>query len=145
MPNLYFDIETVRELHGGQNEEILVAKYDRDFNFMPEFNKILTITVGMRVKDNPEPYVKNLAGDEAEQIREFFKITEKYTVCGWNIKGFDLPFICRRALKHGIPLPAHFKMHGKKPWEIDNVLDLKDAYRHLGARAASLGDVCDFL
>lgn len=81
MPSLYFDIETVRDLNGAQNEQMLVEKYDRDFNFMPEFNSILTITVGMRVKDVEAPYVKNLAGDEAEQIREFFKITEGYDVC----------------------------------------------------------------
>ena len=142
---IYFDIETIKDLHAGQDSEKLAEKYGKDFDFMPEFNRILTIAVGMRVKDNPDPYLKNLEGDEAHQIDKFFQLVDKHDVCGWNIKAFDVPFVLRRALKHNIPIPDRLKLHGKKPWEMDAIFDLKDAYKHAMARAASLGDVCDFL
>nr|MCU0328224.1 ribonuclease H-like domain-containing protein [Chitinophagales bacterium] len=37
---------------------------------------------------------------------------------GHNIKEFDIPFICRRLLIHGLPIPPIMDIQGKKPWEV---------------------------
>ena len=47
-----------------------------------------------------------------------FCITKEQTLCGHNIKEFDIPFICRRTLINGLALPQIFQISGKKPWEI---------------------------
>lgn len=149
---IFFDIETVKHIPEAYKEAEDIAalseKYGNDFNFMPEFNRIITITVGMFVTNDKKERVmtvKNLEGDEKAQIEKFFEITVEHSVCGWNCKGFDLPFIVRRALKYGIAIPNTLKLHGRKPWDVTNVLDLKDVYKHMGYRAASLGEVCVFL
>ncbi len=145
MPMIYFDIEIVPDFNWSMDQDKLARKYESDMNFMPEFNKILTISVGMRVKDNPDPYIRAFEWPEEEQIEKFFKASENHDVCWWNIIAFDLPFILRRALKHGIKIPEKFKLYGKKPWDMEHIIDLKNVYKHLAPRAASLWDVCDFL
>lgn len=143
---LFHDIETVKEIHSSYSEEEVARlreKYGNDFDFMPEFNRILTITVGMKHAEGAK--VENLPGTEKEQIEKFFEISRGRVLCGWNCKGFDLPFIVRRAMFHGIRIPNNLKMNGKKPWEITNILDLRDVYKHTGYRAASLGEACVFV
>lgn len=72
---------------------------------MPEYNKILTITVGVKTVEGLK--IENLPGSEKEQIEKFFEIASKLynkkeaSFCGHNIKNFDLPFIIKRALHHG--------------------------------------------
>ncbi|MGB4576227.1 MAG: ribonuclease H-like domain-containing protein, partial [Paludibacter sp.] len=44
--------------------------------------------------------------------------TKEHTLCGHNIKEFDIPYICRRMLINGINLPSVLQISGKKPWEI---------------------------
>lgn len=82
---------------------------------MPEYNKILTITVGVNTKEGIK--IENLQGLESDQIKKFFEIVEKdYNktapiLCGHNIKNFDLPFIIKRALYHGIKIPQRLKAY----------------------------------
>ncbi|MDD5186061.1 MAG: ribonuclease H-like domain-containing protein, partial [Paludibacter sp.] len=52
------------------------------------------------------------------QLINKFCLTREHTVCGHNIKEFDIPYICRRMLINGLPLPPIFQIAGKKPWEI---------------------------
>lgn len=169
---IFFDIETISEFSlksrnlGGStlielNENIeiyntykdyqsLQEKYGEGLNFMPEYNKILTIVVG--VKTNEGIQIKNLDGSEQDQIKKFFEIVEKdYNktapiLCGHNIKNFDLPFIIKRALKYGIKIPQRLKAHGKKPREMENILDLFEVYKYLSfSGKGSLDLICNFL
>lgn len=129
---LFHDIETVKDIPACYDQETVAKlreKYGNDFDFMPEFNSILTIAVGMKHSEGTK--VDNLHGTEKEQIEKFFEISKTETLCGWNCKAFDIPFIVRRAMSHGIRIPNHLKTNGKKPWDITNILDLKDVYKHL--------------
>jgi predicted PolB exonuclease-like 3'-5' exonuclease len=67
------------------------------------------------------------------------------TLIWFNIKGFDLPFIIKRGLKYGIPVPPALQTFGKKPREFENMIDLYDVYRLMGRSSAGLGAVCTFL
>lgn len=44
-----------------------------------------------------------------------------YVLCGHNIKEFDLPYICRRAMIHSLALPSLLEIRGKKPWEVSHI------------------------
>ena len=44
-----------------------------------------------------------------------------YLLCGHNIKEFDVPWLCRRFLINGLPLPPVLDIYGKKPWEVNHV------------------------
>ncbi|USN57596.1 MAG: ribonuclease H-like domain-containing protein [Candidatus Peribacteria bacterium] len=61
------------------------------------------------------------------------------------MRGFDLPFIIKRAIHHGMHIPTELKTWGKKPREIDNIIDLYDVYKLMGYQSAGLGPVCEFL
>lgn len=72
--------------------------------------------------------VKSFAGDdEAQILNDFFDLlnshyNQKYhRLCGHNIKEFDIPYICRRAMVNNIALPDIIDTAGKKPWEVNHL------------------------
>lgn len=92
-----------------------------------EFGKVVAISVGVfaQVKgEEPKFRIKALAShDEKELLLEFNDLLKKFPphqlwLCAHNGKEFDYPFLCRRMLIHGIPLPEVLNIGGKKPWEV---------------------------
>ncbi len=67
--------------------------------------------------------------DEREIIEAFFGLVNQYFYnqfeffCGHNAKEFDIPFLCRRALINHLHMPTVLQISGKKPWELDFILD----------------------
>ena len=45
----------------------------------------------------------------------------KWSFTGHNIKEFDIPFICRRLLINGLPIPVFLDFQNMKPWETNMV------------------------
>ena len=131
---IFLDIETVdqsiKDLPLSDKQiKANIERYWEKINFMPEFTEILTICVGRVEIAWDWIVIKNLEWSEKEQIVEFFKIVWSNRICWFNIKGFDIPFIIKRALKHKISIPSALKVAGKKPWEITNIIDLQEMYR----------------
>jgi|SRR6185503_5500418 len=108
--------------------------------------KILAVTMA---QDNAEP--EFLTGDEATLIDKAVQelCDPAVTVYGWNLHGFDLPFLCQRAAVHGIKafpcLTTKFK--GRYSW-CENLVDAMTvwnmSHQHvsgsgLGAVALALG------
>lgn len=92
-----------------------------------EFGKIVCISVGfIFIKDKVMHFrAKSFFGDNETQILKDFSAliqkfctTDEHTICGHNIKEFDVPYICRRMLINGLKLPAILNISGKKSWEI---------------------------
>ncbi len=88
-----------------------------------EFGRIICISAGyFRTR---EFRIKSFYGDdEAQVLRQFcklltshFNFTEKL-LCAHNGKEFDFPYLARRILINGLPLPAILDTAGKKPWEV---------------------------
>jgi predicted PolB exonuclease-like 3'-5' exonuclease len=49
--------------------------------------------------------VANEPGHEADILRNFWRDYGQHHVLGWNIKGFDIPFLVQRSWIHGIRVP----------------------------------------
>ncbi len=91
-----------------------------------EFAKIVCIAVGRFVQQGEQQYllrVKSYAGDDEQLLlQDFFKDLAKFekqgnvVFCGHNIKEFDLPFICRRSLLHGLKFPSSLQLTQVKSW-----------------------------
>lgn len=88
-----------------------------------EFGKIICISVGFM--KNREFRIKSYYGeDEQILLKEFSELLDKYynsrdhLLCAHNGKEFDYPYIARRMLINGLPLPSILNIAGKKPWEI---------------------------
>jgi len=92
-----------------------------------EFGKIVCISVGfIFFQDNEMHFrTKSFCGDDEKKLLTDFSdlltkfcTTREHTLCGHNIKEFDIPYICRRMLINSIKLPGILNISGKKPWEI---------------------------
>src|SRR5690606_36980161 len=100
-----------------------------------EFGKVVCLSVGMfhqrgaqvgsRLKSSTQTDERALLSDFAALLRSQ---PPNLLLCGHNGKGFDFPFLCRRMLIHGLPIPQQLDVSGKKPWEI-NHLDTMELWR----------------
>lgn len=61
--------------------------------------------------------------DEKELLLAFKTLLEKkkWILCAHNGKEFDYPYLCRRMLIQGVPLPEPLQIAGRKPWEVRHI------------------------
>lgn len=95
-----------------------------------EFGKIICISVGYLIpqKDTLQLRITSFSyEDESMLLKDFFQLIQKsfnqkkHLLCAHNGKEFDYPYICRRALFHGLQLPQIFNLSNKKPWEVPHL------------------------
>ena len=105
----------------------------------PEFGQICCISY----KINNQPTKSVYGEDEKSLLKEFCKIIEdpKIRIAGYNIKGFDIPFIIRRLIINSLSIPPCLMILGKKPWEI-TMVDICDDYRFGMRDMVPLETVC---
>lgn len=115
--------------------------YDRKAGIFAEFAKIVCISVGFlntsKKQSIKEIRLKSFYSDKefdllenfCALIDEFYPNPKKFALCGHNLREFDVPFICRRLLINGLPLPALFDISGKKPWQTPHLLDTLDMWK----------------
>jgi len=115
MPEKYADETTAAEA------------FNSSAGIYSEFGKIVCISVGYLHFLEKEMHfrTKSFFGDDEFQILSSFSdlitkfcSTDEHTICGHNIKEFDIPYICRRMLINGLKLPSILNISGKKSWEI---------------------------
>jgi 3'-5' exonuclease len=139
---LFLDIETVPMV---ENYELLSEKFrklwDKKAEYLKktpddttdtlfsragiyaEFGKIVCISCGFFY--NREFRLKSFYGDdELILLQEFSTMLNRFhtqrdnRLCAHNGKEFDFPFLSRRLLINGLPLPELLDSAGKRPWEI---------------------------
>ena len=142
---LFLDIETVPGSSSYRNlsetQRILFEKktsYQRKEGISPEsfydnagiwaeFGKIICISTGFYTCNDGEIKfsVNSFYGcEEVHILREFIKLLDKrfnsktHLLCAHNGKEFDFPYLARRMVIQGIPLPEILNLFGKKPWEV---------------------------
>lgn len=100
-----------------------------------EFGKVICVGVGFfqsKKKDQKLIYRSKIVAnpDERELLLEFRDLLDKkkWVLCAHNGKEFDFPYLCRRMLIQGIPLPEPLQIAGKKPWEVRH-LDTMDMWK----------------
>jgi uncharacterized protein YprB with RNaseH-like and TPR domain len=145
---LFLDIETVPEKEQWEalssiTQELFASKtsYQRKEEFTPEtfyeragiwaeFGKIVCVSVAYFVdnKEEKQLRVTSFYGDDEQQILiDFKELLDKHfskknnVLCAHNGKEFDFPFLSRRMIIHGIPLPNKLNLFGKKPWEVPHL------------------------
>jgi uncharacterized protein YprB with RNaseH-like and TPR domain len=91
-----------------------------------EFGKIVCISAGyfhkneFRVTSFANENERIVLHDFSELVNKHFNKTHHY-LCAHNGKEFDFPFIARRMLICGLPLPETLNLAGKKPWEVKHI------------------------
>jgi hypothetical protein len=125
------------------------ASHRRDFTERAALDPLTGRVVAIGVMayeargEQPPPFGKggrfSIIGhvDEAQTLREFWELTRgemgrTNPMIGFNIFGFDLPFLFRRSWKHRVAVP--FGLRRGRYWG-DQLIDLRD-YWQLGDRQA---------
>lgn len=114
--------------------EELAGQFYRDkAAIFAEFGKIVCISLGYlshATKDNATLRIKSLYGEESDILKSLnnlllthYKDVDEFYLCGHNIREFDIPYICRRNIIHGLPLPDILNLSGKKPWQVNHLID----------------------
>lgn len=121
--------------------ELFIKKYEKNSwineNSTPEeaylryapisstYGKIVCVSFGYFHEQNEEGYTINSVYNENElqlmkEIQKLFlKVSKKHMIlCGFNINGFDIPFIVHKLNKYDLIVPNVLKIYGKKPWEV---------------------------
>jgi 3'-5' exonuclease len=126
-----------------KNDEGLPEELWERAGLYAEFGKIICISAGIFSSlEEPRRFrIKSFAGDdEADILKGFCRLLEKFrpgieiNLCAHNGKDFDFPYMGRRMIINGIPVPEVLNVAGKKPWEV-HFLDTMElwkfgAYRH---------------
>lgn len=112
--------------------------YPQRAGVMAEFAKIVCISIGYFTKqDNAlQLRLKSFYADDEKKLLQDFIGTvnqmeaknNKWSFAGHNIKEFDIPFICRRLLINGLPIPAYLDFQNMKPWDT-NMIDTFQYWR----------------
>lgn len=112
---------------------------------MSEYNKIINVSFAYFSQDDIR--IKSINDDnEKTLLSNVDKIlTNAYssgmTLCGFNIKNFDIPQLNRKYFKYGIKVPYSIETRNKKPWEI-RVEDIFEIWKSSGQEFVSFDEVC---
>ena len=105
--------------------------YPKRAGVMAEFAKVVCISMAYFKKEGKQYQlrVKSIAGHDEKVLLEKFVQTvdqleathNRWSFTGHNIKEFDIPFLCRRLLINGLPIPVYLDFQNMKPWETNMV------------------------
>ncbi|MBD0332844.1 MAG: ribonuclease H-like domain-containing protein [Chitinophagaceae bacterium] len=112
-----------------------------------EFGKIICVSCGYLTGNGEDRKlcVKSFCcEEEADLLRQLYDLLQRWGnkdreiidqggkpehyLCAHNGKEFDFPYMSRRMLINGIPLPEILNNYGKKPWEVPH-LDTMELWR----------------
>lgn len=132
--HLILDIETIPDPE-------LPRLDDSDKVPPPPFNKI--VTLGCLLLEDYAPRKLGCVGEhkpEAQMLTDFagWLDRQKPTIVTWNGRGFDMPVITSRALKHGISMPWWFRDRNTRyRYTPEGHFDLMDFLADFGAAKSS--------
>jgi DNA polymerase elongation subunit (family B) len=112
-------------------------KFDRHAAFYAEFGRVVCISAGflnfMPGKD-PELIIKSFcSSDERLLLTAFGQMLDKQKrctcLCAHNGREFDYPFLGKRFLIQGLPLPRCLSLKDKAGWETRHLMDTMSLWR----------------
>jgi len=136
--HLVLDIETIPDPELPRQDE-------SDRVPAPPLNKI--VTLGCLLLEDYAPKRLGVVGEgksEGEILADFahWLDSKKPTVITWNGRGFDMPVITSRALRHGIPMPWWFTDRNTRyRYSAEGHFDLMDFLNDFGAAKSARLDV----
>lgn len=118
-----------------RKDEFTPSEFYERAGIWAEFGKIICISVGFFYNHNGRQHFRvgsHFGTNEVEVLESFNKLLKEQKndllLCAHNGKEFDFPYLCRRMLINGIPIPPQLQIAGKRPWEI-NHLDTMELWK----------------
>ena len=124
----------------------LFKKYS---GLLPEFGRIVCISVGFinggkrKIQSFTKGSEKDILEETVNLLNRVYKLD--FSLCGHNIKNFDLPYLGKRMLINKIKPSPLMPAHDTKPWEI-KALDTKELWNFGSYKGlSSLHLICSVL
>lgn len=121
------------------SDDVASALYSDKAAIFAEFGRIVVISAGfiyhsddglaMKIKSFAQANEHALLMAFRELLETHFHDPTVHYLCGHNIREFDVPYICRRMVIHGIGLPTIIDVTGKKPWETQHFIDTMELWK----------------
>jgi predicted PolB exonuclease-like 3'-5' exonuclease len=109
--------------------------YEKQSALHPEFGKICCISLGV-IAQEKRIEIKSFYGEnEKELLISFSKglnaicKNQRIVLCGHNVKMFDIPYIAKRMIINRIKIHSSLNMYGKKPWDLNHIIDTMDVWK----------------
>lgn len=136
MSYLVLDIETVPDLEIWTRPE---PEPGKELAFPPPAAHRV-VAIGVALFNDELGFVKIGAiahrKDEPDMLREFSEYVDKNrpTLVTWNGRGFDLPVLMHRCMRHRIPMPWYYQARGYRyRYSDEGHCDLMDVFGDYGA------------
>jgi DNA polymerase elongation subunit (family B) len=120
-------------------DDVASAIYERKAAIFAEFGRVIVISAGfiyqgeaglaMKIKSFAHRDERSLLLEFKELLESHFHDPNVHYLCGHNIREFDVPYLCRRMVIHGIELPGILDVTGKKPWETQHFIDTMELWK----------------
>lgn len=120
----------------GEDLEAMAALY-------PEFGQVCCISWNDAEEPGSMPFhmTARTLDEERAMLQRFAETFGNFaTFVGHNIKGFDIPFLAKRFMAHGLRVPGPLNTIGVKPWEVRH-LDTMELMR-FGSGNMTLRSAC---
>lgn len=112
-----------------RKDEITPEEFYERAGIWAEFGKVICISAGFFQGEGAQRRfrLRSFAGEEREILEAFSELLNTHYrsprrfLCAHNGKEFDFPYLARRILIHGLPLPDKLNLFGKKPWEVPHL------------------------
>ncbi len=149
-PDLYYIWSNISQKRFGELND---SSYLTRAGNMPEFTKIISITLGGYKPDKENTYTHTISdSNEAELLKKFFELLNRFQqkksdgfLFGHNISKFDIPFLIKRGLKYNLKVPRILKNNlMAKPWE-NGILDSLELWKFTGNEYMPLKLIAEFL
>lgn len=146
-----FDVETIPDFefvrkivkNPEENDDDLLIQASEELarnssGFLPPMYHKMVSWVGLWIENNgvPKQKVSWHGMDEKEGLEQVFDALSTYKDFGLvhhNGRGFDLPLLTYRALKHGLQMPKRLNHYDIKYRYSDDNVDLLDEFSNYGA------------
>lgn len=114
----------------------LEEHYENTAPLVPEYSRLTCCAFGYKNEGDNKLRTKSVGvlDDEEKTVRESWEIINKfiddgYKLSGYNILGFDLPLLIKKAIKYKIKVhPKIIQENKLKPWEKSLFIDVAELY-----------------
>ena len=161
MTHVFLDIETIAEAtdfanynkkairearYCGESSEAPEVQYQQRAVLHAEFGRIVCVSCVLRTQGGEIKKISFCSDDERSLLSDFFEMINKAWVSvllwGHNIKSFDIPFICKRAIINGLKIPKALDYGTLPAWKMGTVIDTMEMRQRSGYLRTGLELLC---
>lgn len=110
--------------------------YKKKAGIMPEFGKTVCVSIATAIKGDVK-IISCYDHDEEKVIKKAHSIflnankLPLFQLCGYYIKGFDIPWMNKKMLEYNFVIPKILKTFDVKPWNMPS-FDLSEVWKGIG-------------